>query len=76
MLAQISYRAKALAAVIVGAVVGYVATAVQAGEPLTIRGAVAAACGAVLAGFGVHQAPKNGPKPTKRKPRKRARAAR
>lgn len=65
--AQLEYRAKALAAAVAGAVVAYVATAVQSGDPLTLRGAVAAAVGAVVSGLGVHQAPRNAPQPRKRR---------
>lgn len=75
MLAQLEHRVKALAAAVLGAVIAYAATAVQAGDPLTIHGLIAAAVGALAAGVGVHQAPANGPHPDAAKPKERPKKA-
>lgn len=59
MRALLEAKAKAVAAAVVTAVVGYVALALQQQSALTVHGLEAAAAGAVLGFLGVHQAPKN-----------------
>lgn len=59
MLAVLAVRIKAVAAAVVSAVASYVATAVVAGQVLTMHGLEVAAATAVLSFLGVHQAPAN-----------------
>lgn len=55
----IEARIKAVAALVVSAVVTYIATAVVSGTVWTAHGLEVAAATALLTAVGVHQAPKN-----------------
>jgi len=62
--ALLTARIKAVAALIASGVASYAATAIIAGQVLTLHGLEVATATAVLAFLGVHQAPAN------RKPKK------
>ena len=59
MPAILAARVKAIAAAVASGVASYAATAIIAGQVLTLHGLEVAAATAVLAFLGVHQAPAN-----------------
>lgn len=64
LFAQISHRAKALAALVAAAAVTYVGDAIIAGRPWTVHGLEVAIASGLVTAFHVHQQA-NGPKPGK-----------
>lgn len=57
-------RVKAVVAFVAGGVVSYIASALVAGQILTLHGLEVAAATAALTALGVHRAPANKPKTT------------